>query len=137
MSVNSCTFIGNITRDAELTYLPSGGGIAKLGIACNETWKDKNGQKQEKVEFVNLIMFGKRAESLAQYLVKGKQIYVCGKLTTSNWEKDGVKHYRTEVNVQDLQFVGSKSDSQSQAKPQSQSKQPATDAAFTADSIPF
>jgi single-strand DNA-binding protein len=96
-SLNRCTFIGNLGRDAELRYTPGGDAVATLNLACNETWKDKAGQKQERTEWIRIVLWGKLAESLNEYLTKGKQIYVEGRMQTRKWEKEGVTHYSTEI----------------------------------------
>lgn len=106
MYLNKVQLIGNLTRDPELKSLPSGTEICSFSVATNRTWKDKNtGQKKEEVEFHNCIAFGKTAITIAEYMTKGQQIFVEeGRMKTSNWEKDGVKHYRTEVIVDRFQF---------------------------------
>jgi single-strand DNA-binding protein len=131
--VNKCIFIGNLTRDGELAYTPSGMAIAKFSMAINETWTDKQGQKNEKTEFVNCAMFGKRAESLNQYLQKGKKIFVCGRLQTSTTEKDGEKRYYTSVNVDELQFLSS-GNSAPKNEPKSES---ASVPGYSATDLPF
>jgi single-strand DNA-binding protein len=97
-SVNKVILVGNLGRDAELRYTPGGAPVATLNLATNEVWNDKAGQRQEKTEWHRVILWGKSAESLSEYLVKGKQIYVEGKLQTRQWDdKDGNKRYTTEV----------------------------------------
>lgn len=97
-SVNSVTLIGNLGRDAELRYTPGGAAVATLNMATTETWNDKSGQKQEKTEWHRIVLWGKTAEALSEYLTKGKQIYVTGKLQTRQWDdKDGNKRYTTEI----------------------------------------
>lgn len=106
-SLNRVMLIGNLGRDAELRTTPRGDDVASWSMACSETWTDRNGEKHEKTEWVRVVLWGKRASALAQYLTKGKQIFVEGKLTTREWEKDGVKRYSTEVNAQDIVLLGS------------------------------
>jgi single-strand DNA-binding protein len=97
-SVNKVILVGNLGRDAELRYTPGGAPVATLNLATTEVWNDKAGQKQEKTEWHRVILWGKSAESLNEYLVKGKQIYVEGRLQTRQWDdKDGTKRYTTEV----------------------------------------
>jgi single-strand DNA-binding protein len=97
-SVNKVILVGNLGRDAELRYTPGGAPVATLNLATTEVWNDKAGQRQEKTEWHRVILWGKSAESLSEYLVKGKQIYVEGKLQTRQWDdKDGNKRYTTEV----------------------------------------
>jgi single-strand DNA-binding protein len=97
-SVNKVILVGNLGRDAELRYTPGGAAVATLNLATTETWNDKEGQRQEKTEWHRVILWGKQAETLNQYLQKGKQIYVEGRLQTRQWDdKDGNKRYTTEV----------------------------------------
>jgi single-strand DNA-binding protein len=97
-SVNKVILVGNLGRDAELRYTPGGAPVATLNMATTEVWNDKGGQRQEKTEWHRVVLWGKTAESLSEYLTKGKQIYVEGKLQTRQWDdKDGNKRYTTEV----------------------------------------
>ena len=97
-SVNKVILVGNLGRDAELRYTPGGAAIATLNMATTEVWNDKAGQRQEKTEWHRVVLWGKSAESLAEYLTKGKQIYVEGRLQTRQWDdKDGNKRYTTEI----------------------------------------
>ena len=97
-SVNKVILVGNLGRDAELRYTPGGAAVATLSLATTEIWNDKEGQRQEKTEWHRVILWGKQAETLNQYLQKGKQIYVEGRLQTRQWDdKDGNKRYTTEV----------------------------------------
>ena len=97
-SVNKVILVGNLGRDAELRYTPGGAPVATLNLATTEVWNDKGGQRQEKTEWHRVILWGKSAESLSEYLVKGKQIYVEGRLQTRQWDdKDGNKRYTTEI----------------------------------------
>jgi single-strand DNA-binding protein len=98
-SVNKVILVGNLGRDAELRYTPGGAAVATLNLATTETWKDKeSGQKKEDTQWHRVILWGKTAEVLQDYLTKGKQIYVEGKLQTRKWkDKDGNEKYTTEV----------------------------------------
>lgn len=107
MYINSVTLCGNLTKAPELKALPSGQNVCNFSLATNKVYTDRDGKKQESTEFHNVIVFGKQAENTAKYLTKGSQALVQGELQTRNWEKDGVKHYRTEVLAQTVQF-GSK-----------------------------
>ncbi len=105
MNLNKVFLIGNLTRDAELKTLPSGSTVATFGLATNRIYTDKTGQKQTETEFHNLVLWGKRAEVLAQYLTKGKMIFVEGRLKTTSWTSAaGEKRSRIEVFVEDLQL---------------------------------
>ena len=105
-SVNKVILVGNLGRDAELRYTPGGAPVATLNMATTEVWNDKGGQRQEKTEWHRVVLWGKTAESLAEYLVKGKQIYLEGRLQTRQWEKDGQKHYTTEVKADKIVLLG-------------------------------
>ena len=97
-SVNKVILVGNLGRDAELRYTPGGAAVATLNMATTEVWNDKSGQKQEKTEWHRVVLWGKSAETLSEYLTKGKQIYVEGRLQTRQWDdKDGNKRYTTEI----------------------------------------
>src|SRR4026208_1139520 len=97
-SVNKVILVGNLGRDAELRYTPGGAAVATLSLATTETWNDKEGQRQEKTEWHRVALWGKQAETLSQYLQKGKQIYIEGRSQTRQWDdKDGNKRYTTEI----------------------------------------
>jgi single-strand DNA-binding protein len=97
-SVNKVILVGNLGRDAELRYTPGGSPVATINLATTEVWNDKAGQRQEKTEWHRVVLWGKTAESLNEYLTKGKQIYVEGRLQTRQWDdKDGNKRYTTEI----------------------------------------
>ena len=104
MYLNKVMVYGNLTRDPELKALPSGSNVTSMSIATNRTWNDKDGKKQEEVEYHNVVVFGKTAENCAKYLTKGSPAYVEGRLQTRSWDKDGVKMYRTEVVADTGQF---------------------------------
>ena len=106
MYLNKVFLYGNLTRDPELKALPSGSQVANFGMATNRTYKDKNGAKQEATEFHNVVAFGRTAEIIAQYVKKGRPIYVEGRIQTRSWEgkEDGKKQYRTEIIVENFQF---------------------------------
>jgi single-strand DNA-binding protein len=106
-SVNKVILVGNLGRDAELRYTPGGAAVATLNMATTEVWNDKQGQRQEKTEWHRVILWGKQAESLQEYLTKGKQIYVEGRLQTRQWDdKDGNKRYTTEVKADRITLLG-------------------------------
>jgi single-strand DNA-binding protein len=104
MYLNKALIAGNLTRDPELKALPSGANVCSFGIATNRVWKDQNGEKKEATEFHNIVVFGRQAETCAQYLRKGQQALVEGRLQTRSWEKDGAKQYRTEIVADRVQF---------------------------------
>ena len=105
MYLNKAMLIGNLTRDPEIKALPSGVKVASFGIATNRVWKDKNGVKQENVDFHNIVVFGRQAEVVGQYMKKGNSILVEGRMQTRSWDDaSGVKKYRTEVIADRIQF---------------------------------
>ena len=106
-SVNKVILVGNLGRDAELRYTPGGAAVATLNLATTETWNDKSGARQEKTEWHRIVVWGKQAESLQEYLTKGKQIYVEGRLQTRQWDdKDGNKKYTTEIKSDRITLLG-------------------------------
>jgi single-strand DNA-binding protein len=106
-SVNKVILVGNLGRDAELRYTPGGAAVATLNLATTEVWNDRNNQKQEKTEWHRVVLWGKQAESLQEYLTKGKQIYVEGRLQTRQWDdKDGNKRYTTEIKADRITLLG-------------------------------
>jgi len=105
MYFNRAIVIGNLTRDPELRSLPSGIQVATIGVATNRVWKDKNGAKQESSDFHNVVVFGRQAETAAQYLKKGASVLVEGRMQTRSWDgADGQKKYRTEIVADRVQF---------------------------------
>ena len=116
MNLNKVMIIGNLTRDPELRNTPSGVPVASFAVATNQVWNDQNGQKQERVEFHNIVAWRKLAEICGQYLRKGSKVYVEGRLQTRDWVgQDGVKRYRTEIimsNMIMLDRAGAQSGSQ-------------------------
>ncbi len=104
MYLNKAMIFGNLTRDPEMRALPSGQQVCSFSIATNYTYKDKEGKRVEKSDFHNVVVFGRQAETSAQYLKKGASAYVEGRLQTQSWEKDGVKQYRTEIVADRVQF---------------------------------
>ena len=108
-SVNKVILIGNLGRDPETRYMPDGGAITNISVATTDVWKDKNGEKQEKTEWHRVAFFGKLAEIAGEYLKKGSQVYVEGRLQTRKWQdKEGVDKYTTEVIADRMQMLGSR-----------------------------
>ena len=106
-SVNKVILVGNLGRDSELRYTPGGAAVATLNLATTEVWNDRNNQRQEKTEWHRVVLWGKQAESLQEYLTKGKQIYVEGRLQTRQWDdKDGNKKYTTEIKADRITLLG-------------------------------
>ena len=108
-SVNKVIIIGNLGRDPETRYMPEGGAITNISVATTEKWKDKNGETQEKTEWHRVAFFGKLAEIAGEYLKKGSQVYVEGRLQTRKWQdKDGQDKYMTEIVANQMQMLGSR-----------------------------
>lgn len=106
-AVNKVILVGNLGRDAELRYTPGGVAVATLSLATTETWNDKAGARQERTEWHRIVLWGKTAESLAEYLRKGKQIYLEGKLQTRQWtDKEGAKRFTTEIRGERVVLLG-------------------------------
>ncbi len=111
-SVNKVILIGNLGADPELKYTPNGAAVANLSLATIDTWKDNDGNKQERTEWHRVIIWKKRAEIAAEYLKKGSKVYFEGRLQTRSWEdKDGVKRYTTEVVADNMVMLGQKEQS--------------------------
>lgn len=104
MYLNKAFVFGNLTRDPEVRSLPSGVQVTSFSVATNRVWKDKDGQKQESAEFHNIVVFGRQAETSAQYLKKGSSVLIEGRIQTRSWEADGTKKYRTEIVADRVQF---------------------------------
>ncbi len=106
MYLNKVIIYGNLTRDPELKALPSGSKVAEFGVATNRVYKDKEGNKKEEADFHNIVSFGRQAEVIAQYLKKGRPIFLEGRIRTRSWEaKDGSgKRYKTEIVLEQFQF---------------------------------
>ena len=104
MYLNKAMIFGNLTRDPELKALPSGMNVCSFSLATNRVYNDRDGNRQENTDYHNITVFGKQAENCSKYLSKGNSAYVEGRLQTRSWEKDGVKHYRTEVIADRVQF---------------------------------
>lgn len=104
MYLNKAIIIGNLTRDPEMKALPSGMSVTSISVATNRVWKDKDGNKKEDTDFHNVVVFGRQAETAAQYLKKGQSVLVEGRIQTRSWESEGVKKYRTEIIADRVQF---------------------------------
>lgn len=151
MSVNKVILVGRLGQDPELKYTPSGASVCNFSLATSENWVDKSGQKAERTEWHRIVVWGKLAELCNQYLSKGRQAYVEGKLQTRSWEdQSGQKRYTTEIMASTVQFLGGAStgasssqnqNNQYQGQEQSnQTKQQpeiVSDSSFAADDIPF
>jgi single-strand DNA-binding protein len=114
MSVNKVILVGNLGKDPELKYTPSGAAVANFSMALSEKYKDKDGNPQEKTEWVNIVAWKNLAEICGKYLTKGKQVYIEGRIQTRSYDdRDGVKKYITEIVANNMQMLGGKGDSSS------------------------
>ena len=121
--VNKVIAIGNLGKDPETRYVPSGAAVTNFSIAVSESWKDKQtGEDKERTEWINVEVWGKTAEACAKYLEKGSQCYVEGKMQTDKWEKDGVTRYSTKVRADNVQFLGSPRGGESRPAPSAPAK---------------
>ncbi len=114
-SFNQAIVLGNLTRDPELRTTPNGQNVASFAVATNRMWQDQNGERQEAVEFHEIVAWGKLAELASQYLSKGRKVMVVGRLQTRTWEKDGVKQRRTEIVANDISFLDRAGDASGEA----------------------
>ena len=104
---NKVILAGNLTRDPQLSYTPTQTPVVDFGMAINRTWRGQDGEKREETCFVDCRAFGRQAETINQYLSKGRPVLVEGRLSFSSWEKDGRKHSKLRVTVENFQFLGS------------------------------
>ena len=131
-SVNKVILIGNLGRDPELRFTGNGNPVANFTIATSSAWTGKDGQKQERIEWHRIVVWGKQAEICGQYLVKGKQVFIEGSLQTRSWDdRDGNKRYTTEVRAMRVLMLG-KPEGKTQGEPA-----PPADPDFSDDDIPF
>jgi single-strand DNA-binding protein len=149
MSVNKVILLGRLGKDPELKSTPGGTSVCNFSVATSESWTDKSGQKKEKTEWHRIVVWGKLGELCGQYLSKGRQCFIEGRLQTRDWEdKEGKKQYTTEILATSVQFIGGNADagaarghsvdnSYSQAPAPAQEYQIANDAHFASDDIPF
>ena len=157
MSVNKVILIGRLGQNPELRYTQGGTSVSNFSLATNENWTDKSGQRQERTEWHRVVAWGKTAELCSQYLTKGRQVYLEGKLQTRQWEdQNGQKRYTTEIQATSVQFLGGRDAASAPGPsdaPVDQAQQPAgpefeasapnfssgqnSQPAFTEDDIPF
>ncbi len=136
MYINKAIIYGNLTRDPELKSLPSGAQVCEFSVATNRVWKDKNGAKQESVDYHNIVVFSKQAELIKQYLHKGSGVFLEGRIQTRSWDaQDGTKKYRTEIIAERFQF-GHKSGSSGGGSYSSSAAKPAPQESESKDESP-
>lgn len=124
MYINKAIIYGNLTRDPELKALPSGSQVCEFSVATNRIWKDKNGARQESVDYHNVVVFGRQAELIKQYLHKGSGVFLEGRIQTRSWDaQDGTKRYRTEIVADKIQF-GPKSGASGGSYEKTESQEP-------------
>lgn len=108
--INKAIVIGHLGNDPEVKYTASGKAVATLSVATNENWTNKDGQKEERTEWHRVVVWGKQAENCGEYLKKGRQVYIEGRIQTRSWQdKDGNKKYTTEIVANNVQFLGERS----------------------------
>ncbi len=109
--INKVILIGNLGRDPETRYMPSGGAVTNISIATSRQWKDKDsGEQKERTEWHRVVFFNRLAEIAGEYLKRGSKVYVEGELRTRDWEKDGQKHYTTEIVANEMQMLDSRAE---------------------------
>lgn len=147
-SVNKAIIVGNLGRDPETRYMPNGEAVTNIAVATTESWKDKNsGEKKELTEWHRITFYRKLAEIAGQYLKKGSQVYVEGRLQTRKWtDKDGIERYTTEIIADSMQMLGGRSEDTSddykhkptpQQQPSSPASKQAPNFSDMGDDIPF
>ena len=115
--VNKVIIVGNLGNDPETRHLPNGDSVTNISVATSESWKDKNtGQQNEKTEWHRVVFFKRLAEIAGEYLKKGSKVYIEGQLRTSNYEKEGQKHYSTEIVAREMQMLDSRGESNQQER---------------------
>jgi single-strand DNA-binding protein len=135
-SVNKVILVGNLGRDPEMRFMPNGEAVCNFSIATTDSWKDKSGQKQERTEWHNIVMYRKLAEIAGEYLKKGRPVYVEGRLQTRKWQtKEGQDRYTTEIIADQMQMLGGREggssyevmdeDQSAQSRPQQSAARPA------------
>jgi single-strand DNA-binding protein len=127
-SVNKVILVGNLGKDPEVRYMPNGEAVCNFSVATTETWKDKAGAKQEKTEWLNIVMYRKLAEIAGKYLKKGASVYLEGRIQTRSWEKDGVTRYSTEIIADQMQMLGGKPNAGTDASSNDYDQTPPADA---------
>jgi single-strand DNA-binding protein len=125
MDLNKAMIIGRLTRDPEMRTTPSGTNVVSFSVATSFAWTNQQGQKQEQTEFHNVVAWRKLAEIISQYLKKGSQVYIEGRLQTRSWEgQDGQKRYRTEIIADNMIMLGSKASGSASAVPAQEASTP-------------
>jgi single-strand DNA-binding protein len=118
--VNKAIILGRVGQNPEVKQTPGGATVTNFSVATNEKWTDKSGEKHERTEWHRIVVWGKLAELCGQYLTKGRQAYIEGRLQTREWEKDGQKHHTTEINADSVVFLSGGEREEQQSEPQQQ-----------------
>jgi single-strand DNA-binding protein len=141
MGINKVILVGNLGRDPEIRHTQNGSAVANFTLATSRRYKDRDGQQQEQTEWHRIVAWARLAEICAEYLTKGRQVYIEGRLQTREWEdKEGNKRYTTEIVALDMQMLGRRGESEQDARPQgpdSDAPAPAPGGAGGDDDIPF
>lgn len=137
--INKVILVGNLGQDPEIKYMPSGGAVANVSIATADQWKDKeSGEMKDRTEWHRVVFFNRLAEIVGEYLRKGSQVYIEGRLQTRKWQdKNGQDRYTTEIVASDMQMLGGKGDSGNQGGQQRAPQQQQAPADDFGDSVPF
>jgi len=136
--INKVILVGNLGNDPETRYMPDGNAVTSITVATSESWKDKNtGEQKEKTEWHRCSAFGKLAEIMGQYLRKGSKVYIEGSLQTRTYDKEGQKHYATEIKVRDMQMLDSKGQDNQPSSQQSAAQGQQSGGDFDDETIPF
>jgi len=136
--MNKVILIGNLTKDPELRTTPSGVSVTKVGIATNKKWIDQQGNKQEKAEFHNVVMWRGLAETFAKYMTKGSKCLIEGELQTRKWEdKDGITRYSTEIIANNVEFLGEKKQQEEKRDIREEDVAPVEEEEINIEDIPF
>lgn len=136
--VNKAILVGRLGKDPEIKYTPSGTAIANFTMATSENYKDKDGQKQERTEWHKIVAFGKLAEICGEYLAKGKQVYIEGRIQTRSWDdKDGNKKYMTEIVANTMQMLGKPDATASSGQTAAAESSSAQEPSVVEEDVPF
>ena len=136
--VNKAILIGRLGKDPEVRYTPDGAMVTNFNLATDEQWKDKNGEKVQKTEWHRIVAFGKLAEICGNYLVKGKLIFVEGRIQTRSWEdKEGVKRYTTEIVANNMQMLDSKGQNKTDESSSDSTSPNSASSSTPMDDVPF
>lgn len=136
--VNKATLIGRLGKDPEVRYLPDGTMVTNFILATDEQWKDKNGEKVQKTEWHKIVTYRKLAEICGNYLVKGKLVFIEGRIQTRSWEdKDGVKHYTTEILANDMKMLDSKGQNKASESSSDSATESFNNGSAPVDDVPF